>query len=145
MAEINVVSAYNEVSPWSGDFHQRYVVLEKVVSRLLGTFVVNCLSFFTFFLLSVFLTGCVPVDLEMGGGGPCVMLTESQVQLQTRQFFSEHPEYLTSSESESRLYDEFKRVMSDPRNKHLSMYQILLLVHNKLRFLDDFQQNKISS
>ncbi|ECG8591026.1 invasion lipoprotein InvH [Salmonella enterica subsp. salamae] len=50
-------------------------------------------------------------------------------------FFQEHPEYMRSKEAEERLMAEFKKVLLEPGNKNLSMYQTLLASHERLQAL----------
>ncbi|HHL2712929.1 TPA: invasion protein [Yersinia enterocolitica] len=52
---------------------------------------------------------------------------------QTKAFFSEHPEYLSSKELESKLFVEFQQIMKQTGNEDLSMYQMLLIAHDRLQ------------
>ncbi|MDA7184047.1 invasion protein [Escherichia coli] len=50
---------------------------------------------------------------------------ESQAIVDARQFFSEHPEYISTAELEQKLYREFAQVTTVPAYKEMSMYQLL--------------------
>lgn len=52
---------------------------------------------------------------------------------QTKDFFNEHPEYLSSKELESQLFVEFQQVIEKTGNENLSMYQMLLIAHHRLQ------------
>ncbi|WP_249974851.1 hypothetical protein, partial [Escherichia coli] len=52
---------------------------------------------------------------------------ESQAIVDARQFFSEHPEYISSAELEQKLYREFAQVTTVPAYKEMSMYQLLVI------------------
>ncbi|EFT3180473.1 TPA: hypothetical protein LZQ72_004752, partial [Escherichia coli] len=49
-----------------------------------------------------------------------------------RQFFSEHPEYISSAELEQKLYREFAQVTTVPAYKEMSMYQLLVISQDRL-------------
>ena len=51
---------------------------------------------------------------------------ESQAIVDARQFFSEHPEYISSAELEQKLYREFAQVTTVPA------YQLLLISQDRL-------------
>ncbi|MBC0427662.1 hypothetical protein FSF69_020530, partial [Escherichia coli] len=52
--------------------------------------------------------------------------------LSARQFFSEHPEYISSAELEQKLYREFAQVTTVPAYKEMSMYQLLVISQDRL-------------
>ncbi|HDL6960677.1 TPA: hypothetical protein PXM37_004357 [Yersinia enterocolitica] len=52
---------------------------------------------------------------------------------QTKKFFNEHPEYLSSKELESKLFVEFKLIMKQSGNEDLNMYQMLIIAHDRLQ------------
>ncbi|GCT38651.1 invasion protein [Escherichia coli] len=60
---------------------------------------------------------------------------ESQAIVDARQFFSEHPEYISSAELEQKLYREFAQVTTVPAYKEMSMYQLLLISGNDSNLL----------
>ena len=51
---------------------------------------------------------------------------ESQAIVDARQFFSEHPEYISSAELEQKLYREFAQVTTVPA------YKLLLISQDRL-------------
>lgn len=54
---------------------------------------------------------------------------------ETRKFFTEHPEYLRSQENETKLFSEFDKITREEyyrNNENISMYQLLLLSHDRL-------------
>ena len=57
---------------------------------------------------------------------------ESQAIVDARQFFSEHPEYISSAELEQKLYREFAQVTTVPAYKEMSMYQLLVISQDRL-------------
>ena len=57
---------------------------------------------------------------------------ESQAIVDARQFFSEHPEYISSAELEQKLYREFAQVTTVPAYKEMSMYQLLIISQDRL-------------
>ncbi|HIH3177647.1 TPA: invasion protein [Escherichia coli] len=57
---------------------------------------------------------------------------ESQAIVDTRQFFSEHPEYISTAELEQKLYREFAQVTTVPAYKEMSMYQLLVISQDHL-------------
>lgn len=57
---------------------------------------------------------------------------ESQAIVDARQFFSEHPEYISTAELEQKLYREFAQVTTVPAYKEMSMYQLLLISQDRL-------------
>lgn len=58
---------------------------------------------------------------------------ESQAIVDARQFFSEHPEYISSAELEQKLYREFAQVTTVPAYKEMSMYQLLVISQDRSR------------
>ena len=59
-------------------------------------------------------------------------LKESQAIVDARQFFSEHPEYISSAQLEQKLYREFAQVTTVPAYKEMSMYQLLVISQDRL-------------
>ncbi len=57
---------------------------------------------------------------------------ESQAIVDARQFFIEHPEYISSAELEQKLYREFAQVTTVPAYKEMSMYQLLIISQDRL-------------
>lgn len=58
-----------------------------------------------------------------------------QTKEQAFTFFQEHPQYMRSKEDEKQLMIEFKKVLLEPGNKNLSIYQTLLVAHERLQAL----------
>ncbi|EAA6041196.1 invasion lipoprotein InvH [Salmonella enterica] len=58
-----------------------------------------------------------------------------QTKEQAFTFFQEHPQYMRSKEDEEQLMTEFKKVLLEPGNKNLSIYQTLLVAHKRLQAL----------
>lgn len=58
-----------------------------------------------------------------------------QTKEQAFTFFQEHPQYMRSKEDEEQLMTEFKKVLLEPGNKNLSIYQTLLFAHERLQAL----------
>lgn len=59
--------------------------------------------------------------------------SERQATLQAQDFFEQHPEYTSSKEKESLLFAEFQEVTKEPAYKNMSMYQLLLIAHDRLQ------------
>ena len=81
-------------------------------------------------LCSVLLFGCASQNnrtSDIGRSG------QQQATQQTKAFFDQHPEYVNSADRESALFVEFQEVVKDPRYKDLSMYQMLLISHDRLQ------------
>lgn len=53
-----------------------------------------------------------------------------------RRFFREHPEYLRSREKNESLYIQFLYVINTPQYRNLSMYDALIMAHQKNRLYE---------
>lgn len=112
----------------------------KVINRLFS--VTKKIYLLINLIVIMVLTGCVQTDTSYRNKQTISELSEHQAQIQTQHFFNEHLEYIETPSREAQLFDIFKIIMSEPRNRKLTMYQVLLLSHDKLKQLDDSKKNK---
>ncbi|EHG5998742.1 TPA: invasion protein [Escherichia fergusonii] len=59
--------------------------------------------------------------------------SEWQAEQQTQDFFSQHPDYVSSKEKESQLFAEFQALTREPAYINMSMYQLLIIAHDRLQ------------
>lgn len=58
--------------------------------------------------------------------------SERQAAQQAQDFFTQHPEYVSSKEKESQLFAEFQALTRETAYKNMSMYQLLIIAHDRL-------------
>ncbi|HDL6964638.1 TPA: invasion protein [Yersinia enterocolitica] len=85
----------------------------------------------TCILLVCMLCGCT--SLGSNGSNTGNNNDEQLAIKQTKDFLNEHPEYLNSKELESQLFAEFQQITKMPGNENLSIYQMLLIAHDRLQ------------
>lgn len=88
-----------------------------------------CLSVFMIAVSASLLAGCNSSSAQHSQSP----LSERQAEQQAHDFFTQHPEYVSSKEKESQLFAEFQRITKEPSYRNMSMYQLLLIAHDRLQ------------
>ncbi|EHG4041572.1 hypothetical protein J4198_005417 [Salmonella enterica] len=61
------------------------------------------------------------------------LTSELQASQQVRIFFDQYPEYVESPKKEAQLFTEFQHLTKVPGYNKLSMYQLLIISHDRLQ------------
>lgn len=89
-------------------------------------------SIFMIAISTALLTGC-NTSTSHNSQSPA---SERQAVNQAQDFFSNHPEYAASKEKESELFAEFQSLTREPAYRNMSMYQLLIIAHDRLQRKD---------